>query len=217
MKISDKAVKRLYDHTYRQGSTAHFNQDEDDDSVGHNSTVSRASSLATAVSESKQYEPVMIATGRCRAIGNNTKYPGRQVVCIGKPDCRRKGHPEAREVGKVGKPGWMKPVATRGGTVIGGLEDTRMTEEEAGALTEGNRRKNREAAIKSKTPIVGITSVEMGGGRGKQDSPESWLNCEDLEDALTMEGDEAGVARAAEGNEDFTPNKVDKAELLDDA
>jgi len=224
MKISNKATKRSYDRSYRQGNSTHFDQDEDEDSVGHNSTVSRASSLATAVSESKQYEPVMIAQGRCRALGTNAKYPGRLTVCSGKPDCKRKGHPEARSGGRVGKAGWMKPVATRGGTVIGGIADTLMDEKEAGALNEENRRKNREAAIKAKTPVVGITSVELGKSRGKDESPESWqLTCEDLEDALELEQEPKGVARGATTSDEGTggtmchPNKVEQAERIDDA
>jgi hypothetical protein len=63
----------------------------------HGSNTTNASSMATAVSDSANFEGVELVAGRCRARSRARKYDNRWVICTGPRTCKRAGNKEKRE------------------------------------------------------------------------------------------------------------------------
>jgi hypothetical protein len=98
----------------------------------HGSKTNNAPFLATAVSDSANFEGVELVAGRCRARSRASKYDNRCVICTGHRMCKRARHKEKREKGFIGKPGFYVAMYNNGGeNKVGVLEGTLMIKKEA--------------------------------------------------------------------------------------
>jgi hypothetical protein len=79
--------------------------DEPFSDKSHHSKTTYASSLATTVSDSANFEGMELVAGHCRARSRARTYDNRWVVCTGPHTCKRVGYKEKREKGVMGKPG----------------------------------------------------------------------------------------------------------------